>query len=84
MINGTVQASHACAPPITAAINSVRVFDLPEAAHDLAHAPDSAPLPLGLTIPQGEAVYDYAWFPGMAAADPASCCFLTATRVSTM
>ena len=30
----------------------------------------------------GEAVYDFAWFPGMSAADPASCCFASTARVS--
>uniref|UniRef100_A0A1D2AGF7 Telomerase Cajal body protein 1 n=2 Tax=Auxenochlorella protothecoides TaxID=3075 RepID=A0A1D2AGF7_AUXPR len=42
---------------------------------DLGEAP---PPPLG--IPGGEAVYDYAWFPGTAAGDPASCCFASTGR----
>ena len=30
----------------------------------------------------GETVYDYCWFSGMAASDPASCCFASTSRVS--
>jgi hypothetical protein len=30
----------------------------------------------------GETVYDYCWFSGMSAADPASCCFASTSRVS--
>lgn len=32
-------------------------------------------------VQEGELVYDYAWYSGMSAADPASCCFATTCRV---
>ena len=30
---------------------------------------------------EGELVYDFAWFSRMAASDPATCCFVTTSRV---
>ena len=33
-----------------------------------------------LRIEEGELIYDYAWFPCMSAADPASCCFASTSR----
>ena len=29
---------------------------------------------------EGELIYDYAWYSGMSARDPASCCFATTSR----
>lgn len=34
-----------------------------------------------LEVHTGETVYDYCWFSGMSAADPASCCFASTSRV---
>ncbi|KAI3429583.1 hypothetical protein D9Q98_005669 [Chlorella vulgaris] len=36
--------------------------------------------PPALRIQEGEQLYDYCWFPGMSAADPASCCLVTTGR----
>lgn len=33
-----------------------------------------------LEVHAGETVYDYCWFSGMSAADPASCCFASTSR----
>jgi hypothetical protein len=33
-----------------------------------------------VSVQEGETVYDYCWFSGMRATEPASCCFLTSTR----
>ena len=35
-----------------------------------------------LKIQEGETIYGMAWYPGMNALDPASCCFATTSRVS--
>lgn len=37
-------------------------------------------LSVGLEIVAGDAVYDMAWWPGMTAADPATCVFATTAR----
>jgi hypothetical protein len=37
--------------------------------------------PCGLLVQAGEMVYDYTWFVGMSANDPASCCFASTCRV---
>ena len=74
----------------------LRVYDLPPEALDqpgLQHAaktgsdsddgvatlPDN--LPAVLHVDEGETVYDYAWYPGMLASEPASCVFATTVRV---
>lgn len=33
-----------------------------------------------MTYPEGETIYDMAWYPGMSSAEPASCCFVTTAR----
>ncbi|GBF88681.1 hypothetical protein Rsub_01580 [Raphidocelis subcapitata] len=43
-----------------------------------AGPPDS--LCSALRVHAGEGVYDYAWFPGMTTADPASCCFASTVQ----
>lgn len=44
-----------------------------------ATAPDN--LPAVLYLDEGETIYDYAWYPGMLASDPASCVFASTVRV---
>ena len=34
-----------------------------------------------LRVFEGETVYDYAWYPGMLASEPASCVFASTSRV---
>ena len=46
---------------------------------DVAALPDN--LPAVLHVDEGETVYDYAWYPGMLASEPASCVFATTVRV---
>lgn len=48
-------------------------------AGDAAAAPDN--LPAVLYLDEGETIYDYAWYPGMLASDPASCVFASTVRV---
>nr|GEW97432.1 hypothetical protein [Tanacetum cinerariifolium] len=36
--------------------------------------------PASLAITEGEAIYDYCWYPYMSASDPVSCVFATTTR----
>lgn len=38
-------------------------------------------LGVGLRVQEGEAIYDYCWFPQMTATDAASCCFASSSRV---
>ena len=68
----------------------LRVYDLPAEAleqgplgaadgGDAAAAPDN--LPAVLYVDEGETIYDYAWYPGMLASDPASCVFASTVRV---
>ncbi len=45
----------------------------------VADAPDN--LPAALYVDEGETIYDYAWYPGMLAAEPASCVFASTARV---
>lgn len=73
----------------------MRCFDLPPDALEAAEQPlpdrpgtaAATALPAdsyspAMQLQEGETVYDYAWYPGMSAADPASCCFATTSRVS--
>ncbi|KAK9818157.1 hypothetical protein WJX72_007963 [[Myrmecia] bisecta] len=69
--------------------NLLRVYDLPPdslerapigdpSSPQLAAADDS--FPAALRIYEGETIYDYAWYPGMVASDPVSCCFASTSR----
>jgi hypothetical protein len=76
----------------------LRVFDLPQETHQQLQAAEAAaqtPSPAAATaadgsipwqpavqVHTGESIYDYCWFSGMAASDPASCCFASTSRVS--
>ncbi len=107
-----------CLPPL-AQFGSLRIFDTPLEAFELAGAaaeqweaasdgPGAAAEPAGqrtpaqppagsaqvgvgggqrrgslrpaLRIQEGELLYDFCWFPGMSAAEPASCCLATTGR----
>jgi hypothetical protein len=79
-----------------AADGRLRVYDLPAEVLDqislqgaatsidttIAEIPDN--LPAVLYIDEGETVYDYAWYPGMLAAEPASCVFASTARVGVL
>eukprot|EP00741_Cyanophora_paradoxa_P016568 tig00020927_g15998.t1 len=65
----------------------LRLFELPQAISSLASADRSgasprAPsqLPVALQCKEGECVYDYAWYPLMSSANPATCCFVSSCR----
>ncbi|CAH1448409.1 unnamed protein product [Lactuca virosa] len=65
--------------------NTLSLFTLPdydnctdEKACSSAAIEDSFPASLALT--EGEAIYDYCWYPYMSASDPVSCVFATTTR----
>ena len=61
-----------------AADRRLRRFDLPAgAAGPSGRGP---PFAAGLEVQEGEQVYDYAWFPGAAAAEPATMCFAATCR----
>jgi hypothetical protein len=71
----------------------LRVYDLPPEAleqlglqgaksgggDDVSRLPDN--LPAALYVDEGETIYDYAWYPGMQASEPATCVFVTTVRV---
>ena len=73
----------------------LRLFELPEnlqseeglaalddeAESDASAEPAQQPeLPNPLTVLEGDAVYDYTWFPGMDSSQPETCCFLSSSR----
>ncbi|WCJ26935.1 Telomerase Cajal body protein 1 [Euphorbia peplus] len=65
--------------------NSMRVFSLPDNCG--AIDPNACSLDANedsyeasLIVPEGEAVYDFSWYPYMNASDPASCVFATTSR----
>ena len=65
----------------------LRLFELPEklqSEETIAAATDDAAssneLPNPLTILEGDAIYDYAWYPAMDSAQPATCCFASSSR----
>ena len=65
----------------------LRLFELPEGLQHsttLNKFPEMVPntneLPNPLTILEGDAVYDYAWYPAMDSAQPATCCFASSSR----
>ncbi|CAA0835982.1 Transducin/WD40 repeat-like superfamily protein [Striga hermonthica] len=63
--------------------NKLRVFSLPyDETGSLANVPvsDSDSYEANLVIGEGEAVYDYCWYPYMSASSPDSCVFATSTR----
>lgn len=74
-------------------LRRLRVYDLPPEAleHPGLQAATSGSsddvsclldnLPTALYVDEGETVYDYAWYPGMLASEPASCVFATTVRV---
>ena len=70
----------------------LRVYDLPpdvleqpglgakgKRSDNWAEAPDN--LPAVLCVDEGETVYDYAWYPGALASDPATSVFAATSRV---
>ncbi|BBN02469.1 telomerase Cajal body protein 1 [Marchantia polymorpha subsp. ruderalis] len=64
--------------------NSLHIFDLPSDAIedcpevDMSSCEDS--FKSSLMVQEGEAVYDFCWFPVMAASDTSSCVFATSSR----
>ncbi|KAI8589715.1 WD40-repeat-containing domain protein [Geranomyces variabilis] len=61
--------------------NKFRLFENPaNAGWDATESPSDVPLTPVLTIPEPEAVYDFAWYPQMNSADPSTCCFLSTVR----
>lgn len=70
-----------------------RVYDLPEDALDRpacggAGPPGELPRPppgdnwkAELVVHGGQYIYDYSWYPGMSAADPATCVFAHTGKV---
>ncbi|KAI7756400.1 hypothetical protein M8C21_011640 [Ambrosia artemisiifolia] len=65
--------------------NTLSVFTLPDYENcaeenvcSSAAIEDS--FPANLAITEGEAIYDYCWYPYMSASDPVSCVFATTTR----
>lgn len=70
----------------------LRVYDLPSEVLEQPSLDDSAAegidaakagdnLPAVLYVDEGETIYDYAWYPAMLAAEPASCVFASTARV---
>ena len=45
-----------------------------------ANGAASAEIESTLTVREGDSIYDFAWFPGMDSAEPATCCFLSSSR----
>jgi len=60
----------------------VRVWDLPPEAGEAAAAvaEDADSFAPALRLSESEAVYDLAWWPGMRADDPGTCCIATTSR----
>ncbi len=46
-----------------------------------AERPPGDSLAVALRVQEGETVYGMAWFPGMTAVEPSSCCFAASSRV---
>nr|CAG4643987.1 EOG090X06W9 [Lepidurus arcticus] len=62
--------------------NVIRLFNLPQELYNVDEY-QNAPLPemsSVLQVQTKELVYDYAWYPLMSSADPATCCFATTAR----
>ncbi|KAI3710337.1 hypothetical protein L2E82_40115 [Cichorium intybus] len=65
--------------------NTLSLFTLPDPENltDEKSSPSSAyedSFPATLALTEGEAIYDYCWYPYMSASDPVSCVFATTTR----
>ncbi|KAL1926903.1 hypothetical protein VTP01DRAFT_5233 [Rhizomucor pusillus] len=62
--------------------NVLRLFSLPYEAYEQEKGPivESQALSCQFGVREGEAVYDFAWFPSMNSQDPASCCFVASVR----
>ncbi|KAL8192514.1 hypothetical protein R6Q57_027699 [Mikania cordata] len=62
--------------------NTLSLFTLPgyENYNVSSSAASEDSFPANLAITEGEAIYDYCWYPYMSASDPVSCVFATTTR----
>ena len=65
----------------------LRIFELPSELHSSATAaaetgapPTTTELKSAVCTREGDSIYDYAWYPAMHSAEPATCCFLSACR----
>ncbi|KAL1923912.1 uncharacterized protein VTP21DRAFT_6947 [Calcarisporiella thermophila] len=57
--------------------NVLRTFECPASVYD--HN-EEFPLEPTLSVRAAESIYDFTWYPMMSAYDPATCCFLAASR----
>ncbi|KAI9233030.1 MAG: WD40-repeat-containing domain protein [Podila humilis] len=57
--------------------NCLRIFALPDASTSTIEDTQLTP---GITIREGEVIYDMCWYPGMTTLDPATCCVLSSSR----
>jgi len=65
--------------------NNLRIFDLPSDALDDTQSSDVSNISedsftAALIINEGEAVYDFCWYPWMTATDASTCTFATSSR----
>lgn len=62
----------------------LRIFELPSevlmGSWGELDARQSIELKSAVSTREGDAIYDYAWYPGMDSAEPATCCFLASCR----
>ncbi|OBZ90666.1 Telomerase Cajal body protein 1 [Choanephora cucurbitarum] len=58
----------------------LRLFQLPQNVYEEQDTGEPVQMAPNLGIREGEAVYDFAWFPTMNAQDPSTCCFITSVR----
>ena len=71
-----LRRSHPCS-----SVSEVVAFAFAFASQEAApHGAGADNLSAALRVMEGEAVYDYCWFPNMSADNPVSCCFATTTR----
>jgi telomerase Cajal body protein 1 len=66
-------AQECTAAACSCAVCRLRLFRTDDLVGDKDPSPE-------VTVPAGELVYDYTWFPGTNAADPATCCFASTCR----
>ena len=60
--------------------NTLRLFNLPPALLSGQLENAEPEMESVLRIPEGEAVYDFCWWPRMNSMDPASCCFVSSAK----
>nr|GEW97431.1 hypothetical protein [Tanacetum cinerariifolium] len=65
--------------------NTLSIFTLPDFENcreekTCSSAATEDSFPASLAITEGEAIYDYCWYPYMSTSDPVSCVFATTTR----